>query len=92
MDVYHKLREKLNSHPTGAPERPEIFEILHILFTPEEAELAFHLLFILKPVDEIATRAGQSVEEVFATCEKLADRGVVMSRSVTVKSPICSCR
>ena len=40
MDIYQKLREKLNAHPSGAPELPEIFEILRILFTPEEAELA----------------------------------------------------
>jgi electron transport complex protein RnfB len=81
MDVYHKLREKLSSHPAGAPERPEIFEILRILFTPEEAGLAIHLAFTAKPVGDIAQKAGLSVEDVIALCEQLADKGLVLSRS-----------
>jgi len=79
MDVYHELQEKLNTHPAGAPERPEIFEILRILFTPEEAGLALHLAFTAKPVDAIAQKTGFSVDEVTTLCEQLADRGLVLS-------------
>ena len=81
MDVYHKLQEKLNAHPIGAPERPEIFEILRILFTPEEAGLAVHLAFTSKSVDDIARKAGLCVDEVTTICEQLADKGLVFSRT-----------
>ena len=54
LDVYHKLREKLNTHYVGAPARPEIYEILSILFTPEEAEVALQVPFTAKSVEGIA--------------------------------------
>lgn len=81
MDVYHKLQEKLNAHPAGAPNRPEIFEILRILFTPEEAGLALHLTFTPKPVDDIAQKVGLSTDEVTTLCEQLADKGLVLSHT-----------
>lgn len=81
MDVYHKLREKLNAHAVGAPDRPEIFEILRLLFTPEEAGLALHLSFALKVVDDIVQKAGLSVDEVTNLCEQMADKGLVLSHT-----------
>jgi hypothetical protein len=60
MDIYHKLREKMNAHYIGAPDSPEIYEILSILFTPQEAEIALSLPFSPKPVDEIAGRVVEA--------------------------------
>ena len=80
MDIYQKLREKLDSHPVGAPDRPEIFEILRILFTPEEAEIALYLPFVLSSPDDIARKAGLPVDNVSTLCEQLADKGLVLSR------------
>ena len=37
MDAYNKLQQKLDTHPAGAPDRPEFLEILRMLFTAEEA-------------------------------------------------------
>jgi len=36
MHHYHKLQEKLDSHPIGAPRSEEFLEILKILFLPDE--------------------------------------------------------
>jgi ferredoxin len=77
MDVYEQLRAKLATHPMGAPERDSILEILHLLFTPEEATLALHLPFKPGRDSEIAQRAGLPVEEVVAHCEAMADKGLV---------------
>ncbi len=77
MDVYEQLRAKLDTHPVGAPERDSILEILHLLFTPEEAALALHLPFKPARDSEIAQRAGLPVEEVVAHCETMADKGLV---------------
>ena len=79
MDVYHKLREKLNTYPIGVPDRPQIYEILHTLFTPEEAELALNMPPTPKPVDYIAKKAGLAITEVITICERLADKGLVLS-------------
>ena len=59
MDIYNKLQKKLNSHPSGAPDRPEFLEILRLLFTPEEAEFAVQLAFRPKRVGDIAQKAGR---------------------------------
>jgi hypothetical protein len=50
MDVYEKLREILDAHPSGAPKSKAFDEILRILFTHEEAELAIYMSFSPKPV------------------------------------------
>lgn len=81
MDVYRKLREKLNAYPVGAPDLPEIYEILHILFTPEEAELALNIPPTTKPVDYIAAKACLSINEVITICERLADKGLALSHT-----------
>jgi electron transport complex protein RnfB len=77
MDAYEHLRAKLATHPVGAPRRDSILEILHILFTPEEAELALHLPFKPGRDSEIARKAGLPVEDVVSRCEAMADRGLV---------------
>jgi hypothetical protein len=38
VDAYERLQDKFASHPLGAPQNAEFLEILHALFTPEEAD------------------------------------------------------
>jgi uncharacterized ferredoxin-like protein len=38
MSSYEQLRETLDAHPSTAPKGKAIDQILHILFTPEEAD------------------------------------------------------
>lgn len=35
MHHYHKLQEKIASHPVGAPKTEEFLEILKILYHPD---------------------------------------------------------
>lgn len=79
MSVYETLQQKINSHPIGAPARPEFIEILHLLFTPEEAEMATHLTFAAQPVETISRLSGVSPERVSALCERMARKGLVSS-------------
>ena len=80
MDVYEKLREILDAHPTGAPPSPVFEKILRMLFTPREAELLTHMNFSPKPVEAIAAAAGVPVEEADRMLGALADRVLVLSR------------
>jgi len=80
MDVYEGLRLHLDKHPSGAPEAPEIIEILSELFTPEEARIASSTPFMPQSPDVIAERAGLSAEEGSALLESLADKGLMYAR------------
>jgi Pyruvate/2-oxoacid:ferredoxin oxidoreductase delta subunit len=80
MDVYERLQEILDSHPSGAPKTAVFDEILRILFTPEEASIAIHMSFTPKPADKIAAAAGSRIENVAACLETMADKAVIFSR------------
>jgi len=45
-DVYDVLARHLDEMPVGAPMSDELMGILHILFTPEEAEIGSKLPFM----------------------------------------------
>lgn len=74
MDIYEALQEKLNSHAIGAPKREEFLEILRMLFTPEEAELAIHLPFLPQRASEIAAALNRPLDEVIRLCEQMAHK------------------
>jgi ferredoxin/DNA-binding transcriptional ArsR family regulator len=79
-EVYKQLRELLDRYPTGCPDAPEIVEILKILFTEEEAEVALGLGFRPFSVTDIARRAGVEEGAARKHLESLADKGVVYAR------------
>ncbi|MBU4385939.1 MAG: 4Fe-4S binding protein [Actinobacteria bacterium] len=80
MEVYEELRKHLDKHPTGAPEAPEIIEILSALFTPKEARVASRAPFRPKTAEEIARRAGVGEDEARELLESMADKGLVYAR------------
>lgn len=80
MDRYEKLREILHTHPAGAPKSKHFGEILRILFTPEDAEVALGLVFVPRNVPEIARAAGVSENAVMERCESMANKGIIFSR------------
>jgi electron transport complex protein RnfB len=80
MDVYEKLREILDVHPSGAPKSKVFDEIIRTLFTPEEAAILLHMNFAPKPVETIASSAGMAVEEADRMLASLADRVLVFGR------------
>ena len=65
---------------SGAPEAPEIIEILSELFTPEEARIATVTPFMPQSPDVIAGRVGIVADEGKALLESLADKGLVYAR------------
>jgi Pyruvate/2-oxoacid:ferredoxin oxidoreductase delta subunit len=80
VDNYEKLREILDKNPIGAPKSQAFDEILRILFTPEEAEVAVGMTFVPKNVEQIAESAGVSRERAENLCECMATKGIVYSR------------
>lgn len=80
MNIYDKLREIIDAHPTGAPASPVFEKILKTLFTSEEANLLIHMNFSPKPVETIAAAAGVPTEEADDMLRTLADRVLIFSR------------
>lgn len=80
MDTYERFREILHRHPSGAPQSDAFNEILRILFTPEEVEVALGMVFLPRSVEEIAEKVGVPVDAVRERCESMANKGIVFSR------------
>ena len=80
MDKYEDLRQVLHTHPTGAPKSELFAEILRILFTPEEVEVALGMGFAPRSIASIAQVAGVPEEEARTRCESMANKGIVFSR------------
>jgi ferredoxin/DNA-binding Lrp family transcriptional regulator len=79
MDVYKALAHHLDDLPGGFPATESGVElrILRRLFSPEEAELAQHLLLIPEPSRVIARRAGLAPEEAARRLEDMARKGLI---------------
>lgn len=82
MHHYHKLQEKIDSHPVGAPRSEEFLEILKILFRSDEVELAALLDFKLRKASEVARKAGSSREDAIKKLEAMADRGTILAKKI----------
>jgi len=81
MEIYERLREILDSHPSTAPKAKSIDEILRILFTLEEAALAVNMSFKNKSVPSIAKSAGVSDSAAKQYLESMANKGIVYSKN-----------
>jgi len=88
-DVYTRLREHLDSLPSGFPSTESGVElrILKRLFTPEEAELALNLTMKLESATTIAVRAGLSLEEAAARLRDLSRKGLIFSIETQDQEP-----
>ncbi len=80
MDIYRRLQERLDTHAAGAPAAESFDKILRILFTPEEAEIALNLTFVLQPISKLSQKTGIEPEKLTAILEGMADRGVVFAK------------
>lgn len=78
--AYEKLREILDTHPAGAPPSPSFEEILRVLFGEEEAELAIHMSFSPKTLEEIAKSADIPVTKAEKILERMANRAIIFCR------------
>ncbi|MFX0207736.1 MAG: hypothetical protein ACFFDT_17235 [Candidatus Hodarchaeota archaeon] len=78
--MYKKLREILHTHPAGAPPSKAIDEILRILFTPAEVEIASKMIFRPQNIQTIAKQVDLPEDEIKNRCESMANKGILFSR------------
>ena len=76
--VYRELLEVMKSRggPYAGLDIPEFFALVEELFDPEEAEINNALPRKPTPINEIATKAGRSYEEVSGILERMAGKGL----------------
>ncbi|RJP18710.1 MAG: (4Fe-4S)-binding protein [Candidatus Abyssobacteria bacterium SURF_5] len=79
-EVYDQLAEHLNSMPIGAPKTPELIEILKILYTKEEADLAVKLPFLPMTVDALVDRTGMAEKMLKPMLDRMAKKGIVFEQ------------
>ncbi len=80
MDIYERLREILDAHPTTAPKAKAINEILKMLFTPQEAAVAVQMSYKMKTPAVIAQKTGISEGEALQRLETMAKKGIIAAR------------
>ena len=74
-DVYKGLAKHLDEMPVGAPMSEELMEILHILFTPEEAELGARLPFMNSTLGELSGMTGMPPRELEGMLDGMVSKG-----------------
>jgi ferredoxin len=74
--AYHRLQERLDRMPTGAPDSPVFQRILRLLFTPEQASLAVRMPTLCSVAD-LSARVGTPVDELEPVLDEMARRGLV---------------
>ncbi len=76
--VYGRLQERLDRFPIGAPPAESLYEILRLLYTPEEAEIGARMPIRFTGIEGIARRTGRSPAELSPILHRMADKGLVM--------------
>ena len=77
---YQMLARHLDQTPLGAPECPELYQLLQELFTPQEAELAAKLPFKPTALTRLAEMLGTQAEELEPKLERLTEKGLLYQR------------
>jgi len=81
QEIYRRLARHLDKLPNGFPATEQGIElnILHYLFSPDEAELATYLTLTLETAEVIAQRVNQPVEEVAIKLHIMSRKGLIFS-------------
>ncbi|MGB5286550.1 MAG: hypothetical protein WBN29_18725, partial [Polyangiales bacterium] len=81
---YRALMDRLDHHAVAMP-RPEDQralegwrELLEVMYTPEEAELASRMPMVPTPLSRLARRYDMPAEELKQRLEPLCDKGLIM--------------
>ena len=75
--AYRRLQQRLDRAITGAPDSPVFQEILRLLFTVQEAEVAARMPSLCT-VSTLSTRTGVARDELDAMLTTMAAKGLVM--------------
>ncbi len=81
MNAYELLQQMLDTHPSTAPKSKIFDEILHILFTPEEAQIALAMSFKNKSLADIAAAASLPADIAEQRLEEMANKAIIFSRT-----------
>ena len=76
--VYERLQQRLDRNVTGAPDSPTLIEILRILFSVEDAELAARIPTRPTSIEQLALRIGMAADALEDKITDLARRGLVV--------------
>ncbi len=79
MDAYKRLAQRLDSLPNGFPPTDNGIELqlLAVLYTPEEANLAAQLRYSLETPTQIAERVGGDPKLLRTALKQMARRGLI---------------
>jgi len=75
---YLALQERLDKNTAGAPAADELFEILRIRFTEEEAAIGARMPMTPAPLEQLGKRLGEAPERLGAALERMAEKGLVL--------------
>jgi len=76
--VYVELAERLHRYPIGAPPAKELYEILKILYSEEEAQVAAQFPMLPAPFVELQRRIGLEPERLRSILNSLADKALIL--------------
>jgi len=71
---YRELMQLFARHPIGCHESDTFIEILKFYYEPEEAHLATHMGWDLEPEEDIAKRAGVSLDDAARLLTRMASK------------------
>jgi ferredoxin len=75
---YRRLQQRLDRNVTGAPDSPAFMQILRLLFSPSEADLARQLPTQFTAVRSLAPKVEMGVEALDEMLTDMAERGLVL--------------
>ena len=75
---YRLLQQKLDKNVTGAPDSPVLLEILKLLFSPSEVELARRVPCKPTSLNSLSRKTGMDAAELGARLTELAERGLML--------------
>lgn len=84
MDPYERLRQKLDLFPAGFPRSPETMDMLRLLFSADDADLASRVpnFPLTQPARRIAARTTLSADHAAARLLNMADRGLILEYTI----------
>lgn len=75
---YVALQERLHKNPIGAPATDELFEILRLRFSEEEAGIGARMPMTPAPLEVLSKRIGEAPDRLGAKLERMAEKGLVL--------------
>lgn len=76
--VYSALRKRLDAYPVGAPESGEIYEILKVAFSEEEAFVASKMPLRFSTLERVSKTTGYEKERLLKILDGMTKKGLAI--------------